>query len=246
MTDKAVYIGMSGASNSMHQLEILTNNLANVNTTGFRADYEMMNQAPVGKNGSQETRVFSTMGGTYTDFQNGPILSTGRDLDVALQGPGFIAVQGQGGKEAYTRAGSLQIDNGTLVTKNGELVLGNGGVINIPAADKIDIAADGTISARLKGAKEMVVLDRIKLVSTKTSDLQKGADGAFYSVSGAPIKPDPLIRLTHGALEGSNVNAVETLTKLIELSRHFEVHTNVMKAVQDDTTKANEILNISH
>ena len=241
--DKSVYIGMTGEKSSMHQLEILTNNLANVNTTGFRADYETVKQTAVSSN-PKETRVFSTVNGTYTDFNHGPTLNTGRDLDVAISGEGFIAVQGKEGREGYTRAGSLELDQGNLVTKAGEIVVGRSGIINIPAAEKINIAIDGTVSARLKGTKEMVEIGRIKLVSPKTSTLEKGADGLFYTKNNELQIPDDKLQLVHGALEGSNVNAVDTLTKLIDLSRNFEVHSHIMKSVQENMDKANQILEI--
>ncbi|MDR3476558.1 MAG: flagellar basal body rod protein FlgF [Gammaproteobacteria bacterium] len=241
MTDKAVYIGMTGAKASMHQLEILTNNLANINTTGFRGDYETFKQSPATTN-AKESRVFSSIGGTFTDFEHGPVLNTGRDLDVAVSGDGFIAVQSKTGKEGYTRAGSLQLNNGDLLNGAGDFVMGNGGIIHIPPAEKLDIAADGTVSARLKGTTEMVVIDRIKLVTPATSNLEKGVDGLFYTKDGNRVPTDEKIRLIHGALEGSNVNAVDTLTKLIDLSRNFEVHTNVMKTMQEDSDRANQIL----
>jgi flagellar basal-body rod protein FlgF len=243
MTDKAIFIGMDGARSSMHQLEIITNNLANANTTGFRADYEVMKQDPI-NNDPKQTRVYSKIHGTFTDFKTGPIINTGRDLDVAVSGNGFIAVQGKGGKEAYTRAGDLQIMNGTLVTRSGDLVIGSGGVINIPPAQKLNIAADGSITIQIPGNTEMVPVDRIKMVTPDTTQLHKGEDGLFYMTNSTPQQQDDKIRLTHGALEGSNVNTVETLTKLIDLSRHFEVHTNMMRSMQENASKANEVLQI--
>src|SRR5579885_2839521 len=129
--DKSLYISMNSAYNAMRQLEVMTNNLANVNTTAFRADSTYVQQQPVKETGMQ-SRVYSKLDKTYTDFKKGSILSTDRDLDIALDGDGFIAVQSKSGKEAYTRAGSLQLKNGVLTTQSGELVLGNGGAINIP------------------------------------------------------------------------------------------------------------------
>jgi flagellar basal-body rod protein FlgF len=226
MTDKAIFIGMSGAKTSMHELEIVTNNLANANTTGFRADYEVAKQNPI-NNDPKQTRIFSTINRTYTDFESGPTITTGRDLDVALSSKGgFIAVQGKGGQEGYTRAGDLQIVNGTLVTRSGDLVLGNGGVIDIPPAEKLNIAADGSISIRITGNPQMIPVDRIKLVSPELGKLSKGADGLFYLQGNETARLD------------------EKLTKLIELSRHFEVHTNMMKTMQENASKANQILEL--
>jgi flagellar basal-body rod protein FlgF len=245
MVDKALYIGTSGAKDAMHQLEIITNNLANVNTTGFRADHEVMKQVPVSANG-QQSRVYTAIGKTYSDFKPGPIVNTGRDLDVAISGQGFIAVQTKAGKEAYTRAGDLMIKDGLLMTQAGDVVLGSSGVVSLPtAAERISIGSDGTISARMKGAHENVNVNRIKLTNPAIDQLDKGADGLFYlQGEGNTAHFDEKIRIVPGSLEGSNVNPVETLTTLIELSRSFEMHTNLMKNIQSNSEKANQVLQL--
>lgn len=247
MVDKASFIGMTGAENSLRQLEILTNNLANANTTAFRGDYEVMHQKVINANDSKQSRVYSALDGSYTDFRPGPIIETGRDLDLAISGPGFIAVQSSSGEEAYTRAGNLQLNqNRMLVTKTGELVLGNNGVINIPPAEQLNISNDGTVSARLLGTNELVPIDRIKFTNPDVSHLSKGADGLFHMTEGETAPVDPNIKIIFGALEGSNVSPIETLTKLIELSRHFEVHTNLMKSMAENSGKANQLLELQH
>jgi flagellar basal-body rod protein FlgF len=245
MVDKALYVGTSGAKDSMHQLEIITNNLANVNTTGFRADHEVLKQVPTTGKGPQ-SRVFTAMGKTYSDFKPGPIVNTGRDLDIAISGQGFIAVQTKEGKEAYTRAGDFQIKNGLLMTQGGDVVLGDSGVVSMPgAAERIAIGTDGTVSARLKGGHENVNVNRIKLVNPPIDQLSKGADGLFYlQGEGAAVHVDDKIRIVNGALEGSNVNPVETLTTLIELSRNFEMHTDLMKNIESNADKANQVLSL--
>lgn len=242
--DKALYIGTSGANNSMHQLEILTNNLANINTVGFRGDYELMKQYDVSSNG-QKIRSYSMIDKTYSDFKPGPIIRTGRDLDVALSESGFITVQAQSGKEGYTRAGDLQIKNGFLTTQSGHLVKGDSGLINVGNAEHVTIGTDGTVSIRTAGEHKLINVGRIKLVNPSLKDLQKGTDGLFYASNGSDVKYDPKLKLTTGALEGSNVNPVETLTNLIELSREFEMHSNLMKTMSEDASKSNQILSLS-
>ena len=239
--DKALFLGTHGAKNTMQQLEIITNNLANVNTTGFRADFVAMKQFQVANSG-QQSRSYSILDKSYSDFKSGPIIRTERDLDVAVSGRGFIAVQSKSGKEAYTRAGDLQIKNGFLAANSGEYVLGTGGLINVGAAEKMNLSADGTISVRMKGETNFIPINRIKLASPPLAQIQKGTDGLFYMNDGSSVKQDDKLRLTTGSLEGSNVNPVETLTSLIELSREFEMHTNLMKAMQDDSSKANQLL----
>lgn len=241
--DKSLYISMTGAHNSMRQLEVVTNNLANVNTTAFRADSSFLQQQPVNESGMQ-SRVYSKLNKTFTDFKQGSILNTDRDLDIAINGNGFIAVQSRSGKEGYTRNGSLQLKDGVLVTQAGDLVLGNGGAININNAERISIASDGTISARYVGETEMVTVDRIKLVSPSEEQLQKGTDSLFYLPNGGTAAQNDSVRIVRGALEGSNVNAIETMTQLIDLTRTYQIHTNYMKTIADNTAKSNQLLDV--
>ena len=243
MVDKALFLGTNGAKAAMHRLELITNNLANVSTTGFRADYEMMKNNQVGKN-DKSSRAYSEISGTFSDFHQGPILKTGRDLDVAISGDGFIAVQTAAGKEAYTRAGDLQIKNGLIMTQAGEVVLGNGGVMNVSGALRVNVGADGTVSLQRRGETTMSVANRIKLVKPKVADLKKGPDGLFYSLNGSAMRQDDSVKLVTGAIEGSNVNPVETLTSLIDLSRNFEMNTNLMKSIESNAQKANELLSL--
>lgn len=239
--DKAMFIGTHGAKNSMHQLEVLTNNLANINTTGFRADYVATKQFNVDANG-MHARSYEVLDKTYSDFKTGPLLHTDRDLDVAVGDKGFLSVQAKSGQEGYTRAGDLQIKDGFLTTQSGHLVMGMSGLINVGQAEKVTIGADGTVSIRTKGDHNMVAINRIKLVSPPLSQLQKGSDGLFYVSGGTSVKQDNNLRLTTGALEGSNVNPVETLTSLIELSRQFDLNSDLMKSMSEDGSKANQIL----
>lgn len=240
--DRSLFISMSGAKNSMRELEVETNNLANVNTTAFRADSSFMEQYKVASQG-QQSRVYAKVGKTYTNFKQGPMINTERDLDIALDGPGFIAVQSKTGREGYTRAGSLQLgQDGNLTTTEGQLVMGNAGVINIPPAQRIHISPDGSVSAQFVGSPDLVTIDRIKLTNPEINQLQKGQDGLFYMPDGGTAMQDINVKILTGALEGSNVNAIETMTRLIDLTRHYEIHTRFMKTMGDDTSKANELL----
>lgn len=246
MIDKAAYVGMNGAQGSMRRLQILTNNLANVNTTGFRGDMEVTKPYNLVDNGMQ-TRIYSTVDSTYTDFSRGPILNTMRSLDVAMTDKGFITVQSKSGEQAYTRAGSLQITkDGFLTTNTGELVLGNNGPINIPQAQHVDIADDGTVSALLVNETDVTILDRILLTSPDEKQLQKQGNGLFVMNDGTQVKRDPNLTLMTGALEGSNVNPIEAMAQLIDLTRNYEMHTSVLKHVVDNATMANQLLDIAH
>jgi len=245
MVDKALFIGSSSAKNSMRELEILSNNLANASTIGFRADHQVIKQAPV-NNEIGQTRFYSSMDQSFSNFDPGPVFETGRDLDVAISGKGFIAVQSESGQEAYTRAGDLQLKNGFLKTKSGDLVLGSSGVIKLPEqVQRVSITQDGMLTVRVTGQKNYINVDRIKLVNPPIEKLHKGVDGLFYLAEGETARIDRNMRIQPGALEGSNVNTVEALTNLIELSRRFELHTHLMKDFKDNASKANQILSLS-
>ncbi len=245
MADKSIFIANSGANNAMRRMAVITNDLANANTTGFRADFEKMKSVPLGNN-PNSSRTYAVAESTWSDFTPGPMITTGRDLDVALSGKGFIAVQSSQGDEAYTRAGALQVRNGVLATQHGEPVRGTNGIINIPQnANKIVVGADGTVSVQLMGEKDMVTQGQIKLVNPAISQLQKGQDGLFHVASGGgSVQQDDSVRLLSGALEGSNVNPVDTLTKLIDLSRRFDMQTNFMKSVESNDEQANKLLDV--
>lgn len=242
--DRMLYVAMSGATETMLAQSANSNNLANANTTGFLADLQQFRSMPVFGDGFP-TRVYSMSERPNIDFTPGSIQSTGRDLDVAVRGQSWIAVQAKDGGEALTRAGDLQIDaNGLLMTGTGLPVLGNGGPVAIPPAEKVEIAADGTISIRPlgQGSLELAVIDRIKLVTPPLTELEKGLDGLIRLKSGQPAEPDAEARLMAGALESSNVNTVKALVDMIELARRFEMQVKMMKTAEEVDTASTTLL----
>lgn len=247
MIDKAIFLGMNGAANSMRRLEVVTNNLSNAATTGFKQDLMTQTQYPL-EGGGIPARTYALENHVYPNFKQGPIVDTGKPLDVAISGDGFIAVQSSSGGEAYTRNGSFIVKNGLLTTQTGQLVLGVNGIINIPPnVANISIGRDGSISVRERGADptEPITIGQLKLVNPATTDLHKGEDGYFVlgeESGNAPISNQ--VQLVPGAVEGSNVSAVDQLTNLIELSRQFDMDVQLMKTVGDDTQQANQLLNV--
>lgn len=247
MVDRALFVDMAGAKGAMQELSIIANNLANANTVGFRADYEAV-QADKEMSDSDSTRINPYQERTYSDFKSGALNYTGRDLDVAVNGEGFIAVQTKEGKEAYTRAGNLEINSkGLLVNSRGDLVLGSGGVIAIPQAQRLSINQYGGILAQLpgQGERDLVTVAKIKLVKPDTSKLQKGPDGLFYMMDGGKVKESNTVRLSPESLEGSNVDTVRSMVELINISRQFEMHTKLMKSVEDNAVRSNQLLDIT-
>lgn len=244
--DRMLYVAMSGAKETLIAQATNSNNLANANTTGFMADLQQFRSMPVFGDG-YPTRVYAMSERPAVDFKSGSIIQTGHELDVALNGRGWITVQAPDGSEAYTRRGDLKLDaNGQLTTGNGLPVIGNGGPISIPPAEKIDIAPDGTISIRPLGqaANELAIVDQILLVNPENSDLEKGNDGLMRLKEGASAEPDTALQLVSGALESSNVNVVDAMVDMIELSRRFDIQVKMMKTAEQMEEGSTSILRI--
>ena len=242
--EKSMYIAASGASQAMLNQAITANSLANASTTGFKKDFASFMAAPVRGPGYQSS-AFAKLEGQSSNFDKGAIMSTGNDLDMAVKGDGWIAVQTADGSEAYTRAGDLKITStGQLVNGAGYAIKGNGGVITIPPAEKVEIAGDGTISIRPLGEApaNLAIVDRIKLVNPPIETLEKGADGLVRIKTGEPAVIDASINLISGALESSNVNPVAEMVSMIETARHFEMQMQVMKTAEQVDASSTQML----
>jgi len=244
--DRMIYVAMSGAKETILAQATNSHNLANASTPGFLADLQQFRSMPVYGDG-YPTRVYAMSERPNVDFKSGSIVQTGRDLDVALNGKGWIAVQSADGNEVYTRRGDMKLDaNGQLTTGNGLPVMGNGGPIAIPPAEKIDIAPDGTISIRPLGqaANELAIVDQIKMINPKNSDMEKGEDGLMRLKEGVSSEPDAALQLVSGTLESSNVNVVDSMVDMIELSRRFEIQVKMMKTADEMEQGSTSILRI--
>jgi len=240
--DRMIYLGMVGAREATEAQGVVSNNLANANTTGFRADLQNLESRPLYGPGF-ESRVYAGASSPGVDLSPSPPVTTGRDLDIAIQGEGWIAVQGADGNEAYTRAGDLQVSAGGILTNGaGHPVLGNAGPVALPPAERIDIGRDGTVSAKLLGQENLAVLDRIKLVRPPGQDLIKGGDGLFRLRGGEEAQADASVTLVSGAIESSNVNSVESLVQMISLARLFEVQVKVMKEAESTDQSASQLV----
>jgi flagellar basal-body rod protein FlgF len=240
--DRLIYTSMTGAKHLFNRQAVLANNLANASTTGFRADLVAQRAVPT-QGGAPGARIFSLETTTGSDFTPGPMLATGRALDVAVQGSGWIAVQGLDGNEAYTRAGNLQVNvDGTLTLPNGLPILGDGGPITVPADAKLQIAADGTISAKTANSPTVNQVGRIKLVNPEASQMVKGLDGLFRTRNGEPADADPNVRVADGTLEGSNVNVVEAMVGMIAAARQFEMQMKMLAVAEQNEQKAGSLL----
>ena len=242
--DRFLYISMSGAKETLRAQTVNNHNLANASTTGFRADLSAFQSRAVAGSG-YASRAYATNATIGWDASQGSLISTGRDLDVGVQGPGWIAVQGPDGREAYTRAGDLRIDpSGLLKNGAGQTVLGEGGPISVPPNTSLFIGADGTISIVPvgQGPETTSQVGRIKLVNPPAETLARGDDGLFRTVDGSDAPPDANVRLATGVLESSNVNVADAMVNMIELSRHFDLQVKAMRTAEENAAAAAQLL----
>lgn len=245
--DKLLYIAASGAQQDLLGTSVRANNLANAQTTGFKAQLEQARAMPAYGEGLP-SRVFSMTESPTNNYESGPMIKTGRELDVAVQGNGWFAVQDETGGEAYSRNGNFQLgDDGILTDVKGNVVLGDNGPIYLPVPlDNLDIANDGTISTRPLGAPENVSeeVGRIKLVNPDVRDIQRGTDGLFRLQDGTLAQADENVRVMSGMLEGSNVNAIDEMVNMMSQQRHYEMQVKMMKQAETLDQRGNMLLRI--
>lgn len=246
--DRALYVGMSGATQTMRAQAANNHNLANASTVGFRAEL-IASQAAAVNGAGLPTRVNSQSLDAGWDSSSGSMMQTGRELDVALRPDRWLAVQARDGSEAYTKAGDLSVDvNGQLRTGSGLAVLGDGGPLSLPPSTQVSIGNDGTVTVIPQGqaAAAPAVVGRLKVVAAQPQQLQRGVDGLFR-----PSSPDQKLDaapgdvLASGVLEGSNVNLADTMVTMIQLARQFELQTKVMHSADDNASASTSLLKMS-
>ena len=242
--DRFLYVAMSGAKETMRAQTANNHNLANASTTGFRADLSAFQTRNVQGSG-YASRAYATNTTTGWDASEGSLVSTGRDLDVGVQGAGWLAVQGSDGKEAYTRAGDLRVDaNGMLMTGTGLPVMGDAGPLSVPPNASIQVASDGTVSIVPlgQGPETAATVGRIKLVNPDPASLTRGSDGLFRTVDGSDAPADANVKLASGVLESSNVNVADAMVNMIELARHFDLQVKAMRTAEENGAASAQLL----
>jgi flagellar basal-body rod protein FlgF len=253
--DKLLYVAMSGAKQNLTGIAMNANNLANAKTVGFRSDFEQQRSMQAFGDGLP-TRVFAMEERPGSRMHHGSISTTGRDLDIAISGRGWLAVQDKNGEEAYTREGNLQITrDGLLTTAKGKPILGEGGPIFLPVpVEKVEIGPDGSVTVRPQGAPAnfLEVVDRIKVIEPPNdNDLTKGLDGLFRSKDQVLsndacgfCEASPDIRIISGALEMSNVNPVDEMVQMIGHQRQYEMQIKMMKKAEEIDRSQDTLLRI--
>lgn len=246
--DRMIYVGMSGAKQAMEQQASVANNMANVSTPGFRAQINNYRAVPVvGAEAPTRAMVVATTPGA--DMRAGPLTQTGRALDVAIRGEGWLTVQMPDGSEAYTRVGNLQVGaEGQLTTMDSRPIAGAAGPLVVPPGSALTITGDGMVSALGPGglATGAAEVGRLKLVNPPAADLVRGDDGLFRMQPGAAApQADPQVRLQTGAIEGSNVNPVEVMVDMIANARRFEMQMKTLQTAESNDQQANKLLSSS-
>lgn len=244
--DKAIYTAMVGAKSALQAQAVTSHNLANLSTTGFRADLAAFGWQNIG-NEEASVRAIGTTAKPGFNAATGPLVSTGRELDIAVQGAGWFAVQADDGSEAYTRAGDFRLDPaGELRTGSGRAVLGDGGPIVVPPHSSLTVASNGeiTIVPLGQGPEAPAIIGRLKLVNPAVNSLARGSDGLFRLTDGSVAPSDPTVEVTTGMLEGSNVNAAQALVSMIEISRHFDLQMRAIRSIEENSNQTASLLNM--
>jgi len=244
--DKALYVAMTGASETLRAQAANSHNLANVATAGYRADLTATRALAVTGEGFA-SRVNALLESGGFDPREGGLMQTGGELDVAVRGDGWLAVQDASGREAYTRAGNLRLTPaGQLVTAAGQAVLGDAGPVAVPPHQKLTVGEDGTVSIvpQGQGPETLATVGRIRVVRANPADLVRGADGLMRLRDGASATPAAGAALMSGVLENSNVNAAEALVSMIQLARQFEMQMRVMRAAEDNDKSSASLMRI--
>lgn len=244
--DRALYVAMSGAKQNMLGQTAHANNLANASTTGFRSDFTQSRAQSVF--GSHfPTRAYAMTERPASSFEQGPLIESGRPMDLTIEGPGWFAVEGPDGKEAYTRAGDLSVDaQGRLLNGRGLQLISDAGPVVLPPYESIEISRAGIITIQAQGTAPNAVAEpvQLKLVNPDADTLEKGEDGLFRfrDRTQPPAPSDPSLTVVGGFVEGSNVNAVTELTSIMSLNRQYEMQIKMMKSVDENSAATTQLL----
>lgn len=234
--DRLIDVARTAMRGALARQTAISNNLANVNTAGFRAEMYNASTRWVGGDNTFQSRAESVDQVVGADMGQGTVTQTGNPLDVAVDGDALLAVQANDGSEGYTRRGDLHVnDSGLLSTGDGHPVLGSAGPITLPPADSVRIAKDGGIWIVPQGGQidQQVQVDTLKLVNAKGSAIAKGTDNLFREANGGALPDDPLASVTPGSLEGSNVQSTTALVQMIEASRGWETQVKMIETAKD-------------
>jgi flagellar basal-body rod protein FlgF len=245
--DRLIYTSLTAMRGAMSRQASIAHNLANANTTGFRAD--LADAQTLWLNSEQfNTRAFSSEEVQAADMTPGTVTSTGRDLDIALSGDSMLAVQAKNGDIAYTRRGDLMLSaSGLLITGDGLSVQASQGPLTLPPSDSVYIDEQGRVWIVPAGGDptQPQQVDQLQLVSPTGSDVVKGIDGLFRVRDGGSLPSDPDARVTTRSLESSNVNATVALVEMIEASRSWDTQLKMLNNARDMDAATTDLMSLS-
>jgi flagellar basal-body rod protein FlgF len=245
--DRLLYVAMTGAKQLMQAQQLVSHNLANVGSTGFRADLARFQAKPIEGPG-YPSRINTVASGLGFDRKQGMLTETGNSLDIAIDGTGWVAVQASDGTEAYTRGGSFNVNAlGLLETERRELVLGDNGPVAIPPNVGVSVAPDGTISIvpQGQGPETIASIGRLKLVNPDPDRLEKRPDGLVRVIGGDEVETDADVKIVSGFLEQSNVNLAGTMVDMIEIAREYDMAVRMMRVADENASRAANLASIS-
>lgn len=246
--DRMIFLAMTGAKHVAWQQASTSNNLANVHTAGFKADQVSFRALPVVGEGAP-TRTYVVDNTIGYDASQGTLMQTGNPNDFALGAPGFFAVQGSDGQEAYSRSGGFVLDEtGMMRTPSGLPIIGSGGPITIPLGSRPQLGQDGTVLAVPESGADQTpqLVGQIKLVNPPAKDVYKGEDGLFRSNTGGQLEADPKVKIVSGALEASNVNTVDSLIQMISHQRAFDLNIKLMQTTDQNDRAATSLMALAN
>lgn len=227
---RGIYIALSGALLNESRLESLTRNLSNSGTNGYKKEEVSFRDFMVSE---ERGRIMASTSTVKTDFSEGPLIKTGNAFDIAINGNGFIALAGN----RYTRSGNLKVDReGFLTTQDGIRVIGKGGPIRIQGG-KVDIDRSGAV--KVNGT----LIDTIRIFDfSKKDNMVRAGSSTFYTEEAGQESQSEVLQ---GYLEGSNVNIIEEMVKMITTLREFEAYQKVIHAFDEATAKlSNEMAKV--
>ncbi len=225
---KGAYIALTGAAPKQTQMDLISHNIANANTAGFKKDRIAFKEYLTTAVNASVPDEPMTLGGNYyiaTDFSSGPIIKTGNTLDLAIDGEGFFALEGN----KYTRGGNFRISgDGFLVTQNNIKVLGSGGPISIEG-EKIEILSNGEIFVNNESA------GILKVVNFQDQSVLKRLDGSIFSSDKAGEASTS--QVMQGHIEGSNVEAIREMVNMMTALREFESYQKIIRSFDEASSK---------
>ncbi|PIB13415.1 flagellar basal-body rod protein FlgF [Vibrio rotiferianus] len=239
--DSLLFTATSGASRVLKAQHVRSNNLSNADTAGFRADMERVQSVPV-QGAGFDGRTMVVTNSASTRFDAGDLIKTGRPLDIAVRGDGFLAVETPGGEEAYTRAGNIKVDTFGAMSINGFPLLGENGPLVLPDYQKVEISERGRVSVTPPGGGAELEVGTLKMVNPPQGQLQKESDSLLHNVDGGPFPADETVQIAPEHLEGSNVSAIDELLNVMSLTRNFEMQVRMMKTAETLAQAGNKLM----